>query len=168
MKKNLPWQLLLLAFFAATFTSYGQTPGNSGKKQVPGTVLEHLKKNKQKLQLEDADFAELEVSSATESKKSGVKHYYLKQLHQGIEIHGAVTTFNLDRNENVISMGNRFHKQVAKKVKTKQVGLSAEAAVAAAANYLKTPLREAFRWSPSLPSWCTSRSPTAACAWPGK
>jgi len=143
MNKTLPWQLLLLlAFLPATFTAYGQAPGNSGKKQVPATVVEHLKKNKQKLQLEDADFAELEVSSATESKKSGVKHYYLKQLHQGIEIHGAVTTFNLGRNQDVISMGNRFQKGVAKKVKTKQAGLTAEAAVAAAANYLKTPLRE--------------------------
>jgi hypothetical protein len=143
MNKTLPWQLLLLlAFLPATFTSYGQAPGNSGKKQVPATVLEHLKKNKQKLQLEDADFAELEVSSTTESKKSGVKHYYLKQLHQGIEIHGAITTFNLDRNDNVISMGNRFQKQVAKKVKSKQAGLSAEAAVGAAARYLKTSLKE--------------------------
>src|SRR4028119_2499483 len=128
MKKTLPWQLLLLAFLTATFTAYGQSPGNSGKKQVPATVLDHLKKNKQKLQLEDADFAELEVSSATQSKKSGVKHYYLKQLHQGIEIHGAVTTFNLDRNDGVISMGNRFHKQVSKRIKSKQAGLTPEAA----------------------------------------
>jgi len=145
MKKTLLWRLvLLLAFLPTTFTAFGQAPGNSGKKQVPATVVEHLKKNKQKLQLEDADFAELEVSSTTESKKSGVKHYYLKQLHQGIEVQGAVTTVNLDRNDGVISMGNRFQKQVAKKVKTKQAGLTPEAAVAAAARYLNTPLREAL------------------------
>lgn len=136
------WQfVLLMMFILANYASYGQP---SEKKQVPAAVLEHLKKNKQKLQLEDADFAELEVSSATGSKKSGVKHYYLKQLYAGIEIHGSVTTFNLDRNDNVISMGNRFYKQVAKKIKSKQAALSAEAAVAAAASYLKTPIKESL------------------------
>jgi hypothetical protein len=145
MKKNLQslWQLLLLtAFLSANFTSYGQSPGKPAKKPVPAAVLEHIRKNKQKLELEDADLAELELSSETDSKKSGMKHYYLKQLHQGIEIHGAVTNVSTDRNDNVVSMGNRFHKQVGKKIKSKQVGLTAEAAVAAAARYLKTSLKE--------------------------
>ncbi|QCR23597.1 T9SS-dependent M36 family metallopeptidase [Pontibacter sp. SGAir0037] len=145
MKRNLPVLLqlaLLMVFLLGSITSYGQGKPDKVKKAVPRAAVEHLKKNKQKLELADEDFAELEVSSTAETKKNGLKHYYLKQLHNGIEIHGAITTVNLDKNDNVVSMGNRFHKEVGKKVKAKQAGLSAEAAVAAAATYLNTPLKE--------------------------
>jgi extracellular elastinolytic metalloproteinase len=137
------WQLLLLAAFLVTNASaQGQAPGKREKKPVPAAVLNQIKKNKQKFDLEDEDLADLEISSESESRKSGIKHYYLKQRHQGIEVHGSVTTVSVDRNENVVAMGNRFHKQIGKKVKTRKPGLSAEAAVAAAARHLNTSLKE--------------------------
>ncbi|WP_299819769.1 T9SS-dependent M36 family metallopeptidase [uncultured Pontibacter sp.] len=136
--------MLLVAFLSGGYVSYGQ--GKSGKKQVPQVALDHMKKNKQKLNVTDDDIAELELSSETESRKKGVKHYYIKQLHQGIEIHGAVTNMSIDKEGKVISMGNRFHKEVGKKLKaSRSAQMDAEAAVLAAARYLNTPLREPLK-----------------------
>ncbi|WP_439880304.1 T9SS-dependent M36 family metallopeptidase [Pontibacter sp. MBLB2868] len=133
--------IVVAMLFGCTVT-YGQGTGRSEKKEVPQAALDHIKKNKQKLGLEDADIAELELSSATESKKSGMKHYYLKQLYQGIEIHGALTNISLDKDDKVVTMGNRLNAKVSKKVKDNQVSLDAQSAVAAAARYLNTSLKE--------------------------
>lgn len=147
MKKNLQcfWQLMFfVAILSGSQVSYGQGQGIPGRKPVPQVALDHINKNKQKLELADEDVADLELSSETESKKIGVKHYYIKQLYQGIEIHGAITNISIGKEGEVLTMGNRFHKEVGKKVKGKQASLSAEAAVAAAAKYLNTSLKESL------------------------
>lgn len=136
-------QLALVLMLGLSSTlSFGQGKAIPERKQLPAAAVEHIKNNKQKLELTDEDIADLELSSETDSKKSGVKHLYIKQLYQGIEIHGAITNISLGKEDKVIAMGNRFHKEVGKKVKGKQAGLDAEAAVAAAARYLKTSIKE--------------------------
>ncbi|MHC2990244.1 metalloprotease [Pontibacter sp. HJ8] len=132
--------LLLVAFLTGSFASYGQ--GRPAQKPVPQVALDHIKKNQQKLELEDEDIAELELSSESASVKSGMKHLYLKQLYRGIEIHGAVTNISLSKEGKVVTMGNRFHKQVGKKVKSDKAGLDAAGAVAAAAQHLGISIRE--------------------------
>ncbi|WP_299987606.1 T9SS-dependent M36 family metallopeptidase [uncultured Pontibacter sp.] len=143
LQKSMRLAMIMVMLLGATL-SYGQGKGKPEKKPLPAAALEHIKKNKQKLELEDADIAELEVSSVSDSKKKGLKHYYVKQLHQGIEISGAISTISLDQNENVVAVGKGFKKGLAKqamRAKTMQSPMSAEQAVAAAAGYLKTPLR---------------------------
>lgn len=132
--------MLLIAFITGTFTAFAQVKPD--KKDIPQAALDHIRKNKQKLGLEDEDFAELELSSETESKKSGVKHVYLKQFYKGIEIHGTVTNISLSKDGKVVAMGNRLQRQVGKKVKPGQANLDAAGAVAAAARYLGTTLKE--------------------------
>ena len=134
-----------MLLFACLFTtSYSQPAGSNAKGNIPPQVLEHLKKNKKNLELEDSDIADLAVSDQYTSKHSGVQHVYVIQRHKGIEIHGAVTNVNLSKEGKVLSMGNRFHKSVEKKIKGNDVKLSAADAVAAAAMHLKTPLKEAL------------------------
>ncbi|WP_242927917.1 T9SS-dependent M36 family metallopeptidase [Pontibacter vulgaris] len=145
MKKHLSHllQLLLITvFLLSSNAALSQGKARQEKKPVPAAALEYIKKNKQKLELKDEDIAELELSSETESKKSGVKHVYLKQTYQGIEIFGAITNMSINREGKVINMGNRFHKEIGKKVNTNQAGLNAEAAVAAAAKHLNTSIRQ--------------------------
>ena len=149
MRKLLPFlaKPVLLAFMlTGSYTSFSQgnsqNKGKADKKAAPQAAINHLKKNKQKLGLEDKDIADLTLSSETESKKSGVKHLYVQQQYEGIEVYGAITTVTLDGNDNVISMGDRLQKHVGDKVKSKQVSLTAEAAVAAAAKYLNIALKE--------------------------
>ncbi|MGY2131298.1 T9SS-dependent M36 family metallopeptidase [Hymenobacter sp. HD11105] len=149
MRKLLPFlakPVLLAMMLSGSYTSFSQGnsqgKGKAGKKAAPQSAVNHIKKNKQKLGLEDKDIADLTLSSETDSKKSGVKHLYVQQQYEGIEVYGAITTVTLDGNDNVISMGDRLHKHVGEKVKSKQVNLNAEAAVAAAAKYLNLSLRE--------------------------
>ncbi|PVY38092.1 T9SS-dependent M36 family metallopeptidase [Pontibacter virosus] len=138
---QLHWQLLLLVLFlCGTFTTYGQ--GRSDQRAVPQAALNHIQKNKQQLELEDEDIAELELASESESPKSGMKHLYIKQLYRGIEVHGAVTNISMSKEGRVITMGNRMQKQVGKRVKSNQPGLDAAGAVAAAAQHLGIVMKE--------------------------
>ncbi len=89
--------MLLVVFLTPCFVSLGQGQKDPNKKAIPQTALDHIKKNRQKLALEETDIADLELSSETNSKKSGVKHLYIKQLYQGIEIHGSITNISLSK-----------------------------------------------------------------------
>jgi extracellular elastinolytic metalloproteinase len=136
-------QLLLVVSLSLGGTfAFGQ--GRSQEKRpAPKVAMDHIQKNKQKLEVTDEDIADLVLSSESTSKK-GIKHYYLKQQYQGIEIHGAVINVSVDGSGNVITMGNRFQKQVGRKVKGERATLQATDAVAAAARHLNISLREAL------------------------
>ncbi|WP_188547366.1 T9SS-dependent M36 family metallopeptidase [Hymenobacter qilianensis] len=145
MRKLLPFlakPVLLAIMLTGGYTSFSQGKGNAGKKAVPQAALEHLKKNKQKLQLSDEDIANITLSSETFSKKSGVKHIYLKQQYKGIEIHNAITNISMTSNNEVVNVGDQFVKDAGKKVKESGSSMTAEAAVAAAAKHLNTSIKE--------------------------
>ena len=151
MKKFVPAYaplVLLVVLFLGSHVSFGQGRGNTDgkkeKKEIPQAALEHIKKNKQKLRLSDKDIANLELSSESQTKHNGLKHVYLKQTHEGIEINGAITNLNISKEGKVLSMGNRFQGEVDKKVNARVPNLNAEAAVAAAANHLNTPIKESL------------------------
>ncbi|MHA6246906.1 T9SS-dependent M36 family metallopeptidase [Pontibacter sp. CAU 1760] len=133
---------IVVAMLFGTTYSYGQGQLKSEKRAVPQVAVDHIKNSKQKLELLDEDIADLELSSETFSKKSGMRHLYIKQLYQGIEVHGAVSNISFDKSEKVVTTGNRFHKEIGKKVKSDKAQLDAEAAVAAAAAHLQTALKE--------------------------
>ena len=133
---------LTATLFMGSHASFGQGAPASNKGAVPRVALEHLKKNKQALQLSDEDLADVVLSSESSSKKSGLRHLYLQQRYQGIEIHNAITNVSLTKDEQVVQMGNRFEKQLAKKVKAKGAKMTAQAAVAAAAKHLNLSLKQ--------------------------
>ncbi|GAB3822345.1 T9SS-dependent M36 family metallopeptidase [Pontibacter rugosus] len=99
-------------------------------------VLEHLKQNKQKLEITESDISELAVTNESITRHNGMKHIYLQQMHEGIEVHGAITNVNMTKDNKVVSVGNRFQKALERKVKTTEPGLSPESAVMAAAKHL--------------------------------
>lgn len=134
---------MFIVMLFVSMASYAQGSDKAGKKEIPQAVLLHLQKNKQKLEVTDQDIADLELSSETDSKKSGMKHYYIRQLYQGVEIYGAITNVSTSREGEVISMGNRFHKEISKKAKG-QASLDAAGAVAAAARYLGISVKESL------------------------
>ncbi|MCC9136079.1 T9SS-dependent M36 family metallopeptidase [Pontibacter silvestris] len=114
------------------------------KKAVPQAAVNHLRSNKLKLNLSDADLTELKLSDEALTRHSGMRHLYLQQAYQGIEIYGAVTNINISRDNQVVSMGNRFHRELSKKVKSTAPQLAAEAAVAAAAKHLNLSIKESL------------------------
>ena len=145
MKKILPRVVqltLTAALITGSATAFGQAPAKPEQKAVPRAALDHLRSNRQALQLTDADIANVALSSETLSKKSGVKHLYLQQLYQGIEIHNAITNVSMTKDDKVIHVGNQFEKDVAHRVKTTKARLTAEAAVAAAAKHLQIRLTQ--------------------------
>jgi extracellular elastinolytic metalloproteinase len=133
--------LLLVVFLMGSHASFGQGKGNPDKKKIPQAALEHIKKNRQKFRLNDKEIANLELSSETRSKHNGLRHIYLKQTYEGIEIHGAVSNINMTKDGKVLSMGNRFKEDVERKVNATKPEIDASAAVAAAARYLNTSIK---------------------------
>lgn len=126
--------------------SLAHAQGNrpAGKKPIPQVAMDHIKQNKGKLKVKDKDIANLELSSESESKNSRVKHYYIKQQHEGIEVHGAITNMSVNSKGEVVTVGNRFKEDIASKVNATQPALDAAGAVAAAARHLGTTLSESL------------------------
>ena len=135
---------LLIGLLFGVETTYGQIKKSVDNKLVPKVAIDHLNKNKQALQLTDTDIADLKLSSETTTKHNGLKHLYLKQQYQGIEIYGAVSTINVTADDKVISVGNRFHKNIGQKIKINKPSITAAVAVATAAKHLKLSLKEAL------------------------
>ncbi|SFQ41334.1 T9SS-dependent M36 family metallopeptidase [Hymenobacter arizonensis] len=133
---------LTATLFMGSHASFGQEGARAQQKAVPRAALDYLRSNKQALKLTEADLADIELSSETVSAKSGVKHFYLQQMHQGIEIHNAVTNISLSREDKVIALGDRFQKNVGTRAKAAKAKLTAEAAVTAAARHLNLALKQ--------------------------
>ncbi|HEX8659095.1 MAG TPA: T9SS-dependent M36 family metallopeptidase [Hymenobacter sp.] len=148
MKKPLPTlaQLgLTAALLMGGFASHGQDKTPAGNKPAPKAALDHLRKNKQALRLTDADIAGLALSSQSVSKNSGVQHFYLQQTHEGIEIHNAVSNVALTKAGQVLNVGNRFQKDVSRRVAARKgITLTAQAAVAAAAKHVGLSVKESL------------------------
>ncbi|MGY2131297.1 T9SS-dependent M36 family metallopeptidase [Hymenobacter sp. HD11105] len=134
--------LLIGALLFGGHSAFSQNNDLSVVKGVPQAALQHLKNSKNTLQLTDEDIADVKLSSQTLSRKSGVKHFYLQQMHQGIEIHNAISTVNMTSDDKLVSLGSKFVEDASKKVKSSKASLNAEAAVAAAAKHLNIAVRQ--------------------------
>ena len=133
---------IILVMLFGSSVSFAQGNRQSEKKPIPQVALEHIQKNKQALKVKDKDIQDLALGSEAESKKSGVKHYYIIQQYEGIEIHGAITNMSISNDGKVVNVGNRFHEDIESKVNSKQPVLDAEGAVAAAARHLGVAVSE--------------------------
>ncbi len=140
--------LVLVVFLFGSYSSFGQgrisIDKKKEKREIPQAALDHIKKARQKFRLSEKEITNLELSSETESTHNGLKHVYLKQTHEGIEIHGALTNINMNREGKVLSMGDRFLSDVERKVNTTKPGIDASEAVAAAAKHLNTSVKESL------------------------
>ncbi|GAB2960718.1 T9SS-dependent M36 family metallopeptidase [Hymenobacter coalescens] len=137
-------RLLLATLLLTAPAVMGQNEPLPAAKTVPPAALEHLRQHKQTLQVAEADLADLSLSSETRGANNGLRHLYLQQRYRGIPIYGAITTVNMTGDERVLSVGNRFHREISRKVRTAPNVMTAENAVAAAARHLGLSPREAL------------------------
>ncbi|MFD1873231.1 T9SS-dependent M36 family metallopeptidase [Hymenobacter bucti] len=146
MKKLIPIATRLglsAVLLGGSYSAYSQSKTPAPTEVVPQAALEHLRKNKQALRLTDTDLADVVLSGQSVSKNSGVKHIYLQQRYQGIEIHNAVSNVNLTKDDEVLNVGDRFQKDASHRVAARQSApLAAPAAVAAAARHVGLALKQ--------------------------
>ncbi|MFD2245513.1 T9SS-dependent M36 family metallopeptidase [Pontibacter ruber] len=100
-------------------------------------ALRHIDQTKAEYKLTTADLSDYVITDQYVSKKSGVTHIYLRQRFQGIEVVDANLNINIDREGNVINMGNRFIPNLRSTIKSSNASLSAPQAAQAAARHLK-------------------------------
>ncbi|AKD03880.1 T9SS-dependent M36 family metallopeptidase [Pontibacter korlensis] len=132
MKHLSPSRLLwLLSFLLLTL------PSVSNAQSALNIALKHIEQTKADHKLTSADISDYVVTDQYTSKKSGVTHIYLRQRFQGIEVVGANININIDKDGNVVNMGNRFVPNLRAAIKGSAAGLSPEQAARAAANHLK-------------------------------
>jgi extracellular elastinolytic metalloproteinase len=146
MKKLVPIATRLglsAVLLGGSYSAYSQSKAPAPSEVVPQAALENLRKNKQALHLTDTDIADVVLSGQSVSKNSGVKHFYLQQRYQGIEIHNAVSNVNLTKDDQVLNIGDRFQKDASHRTAARQSApLAAPAAVAAAARHVGLSLKQ--------------------------
>lgn len=120
--------LTIFFFLLAALTLGAQNPDAAIR-----LALDHLKAHSADYGITPADAAEVKVTSAYSSKKSGTTHVYFSQMHQGIEVLGAAGNANISREGGLINMNVRFVRDVAGKVSQSAPSLQAEQAVFALA-----------------------------------
>ncbi|WP_188547364.1 T9SS-dependent M36 family metallopeptidase [Hymenobacter qilianensis] len=128
--------LLIGALLLGGPAAFSQNQVSSEQKLVPEAALQYLKKNKQALKLTDEDIADVKLSSESVSPKTGIRHVYLQQLYEGIEIHNAIASMSLGKDEKIVNLASSFAKGVGGRLKAAKSKMTATAAVNAAARHL--------------------------------
>ncbi|MCX2741097.1 T9SS-dependent M36 family metallopeptidase [Pontibacter anaerobius] len=157
MKHISPYQLLYLLSFLLFLS-----PGYSRAQSALDVALQHIDQTKAEYNLTPADISDYVVTDKYTSTNNGITHIYLRQRHNGIEVVDANININIDKDGNVINMGNRFIPNLRAAIKGSAAGMAPEQAVRAAASHLKLqpnkPLEVKERKKP------TDRLPAAAKA----
>ncbi|HEY9283054.1 MAG TPA: T9SS-dependent M36 family metallopeptidase [Pyrinomonadaceae bacterium] len=105
-------------------------------------ALGHLKRNRHKLGVDEADLEELKVTDEYRSGHNGVTHIYLRQQLGGIEVAGAEAGTNVARDGSVINLHGSFVKGLRASANRRAPALSPAEAVEAAARHLELTLTE--------------------------
>jgi len=100
-------------------------------------ALAFVRDNANLLGLQAADVANFEITDDVLSKASGVRHLYLRQLHQGLPLYNGQLHINIDQDGAILSINNQFLPNLAQSVNRVQPSLTAEQAVSAAAAHLQ-------------------------------
>ena len=107
-------------------------------------ALRHINLTKTEYKLSAADLADYVVTDQYVSKNNGITHIYLRQRFQGIEVAGANININVDRDGNIINMGNTFIPNLQGLIKSTRASLSPAQAANAAAAHLKLKAQKPF------------------------
>jgi len=108
--------ICLLILLTSNFTTLGQT----NLRALNNVVSQHvLDKN-----LPAADYTDYEVTSYHTSSTSGITHFYLRQLFQGIPIHNSLMSVHFMPNNEVLKINDDFFNNIAAKVNNTQPALS--------------------------------------------
>jgi uncharacterized repeat protein (TIGR01451 family) len=110
------------------------TEPNSG--EPVELALSYLRQNSSRLDMEPADLDDVLVKNQYVTQHNGVTHIYLRQRYQGIELFNGDINANVSSRGELISVGNRFVGNLASYVNTTTPEISADAAVALAAQQM--------------------------------
>ncbi len=76
------------------------------------------------------------VTNENVSKKSGIRHVYLRQAINGLEVYGTESSVHFDKTGKVLTEHNKFLADVQATLKNSAQGIDARAAIAAVANQM--------------------------------
>jgi fungalysin metallopeptidase (M36)/fungalysin/thermolysin propeptide len=105
-------------------------------------VERHLQQTANKYQLTTNDLADWIITSDHISSTSGVRHIYLRQRYEGIEIFGANASIHIKPNGELLVMHNQFIPNLEEKIVSTSPSLSAINAVEKVANEMNYSLTE--------------------------
>ncbi len=137
--KNLVISLMALLFTVTTVNAQSKLD----------VALSHIQSQKNVLGLQDSDLSEYVVTDQYTSKHNGVTHIYLQQQINGIGIRNAIININVDKNNRVLNVGNRFVPNVRTGIVGTSPRLTASQALLKAAEYLKVPITKAITTTPT-------------------
>ena len=117
----------------------------------PSTIaLEYVRSHHGLLGLEPGDLSDLEVTDAVYSAVTGTTHIYLRQTYRGLPVYNAQLQVHVNREGRISSVNNAFVPGLVALEKSPAPGISAEDAIAAAADHLSVPLGAVGQARPPL------------------
>ncbi len=114
----------------------GYLTGPNAGVDVKATALAFVRDNAALLGLTPGDVANYEITDDVHSKASGVRHLYLRQMHQGLPVYNGQLQVHVDRDGSILGVNNQFLPNLAQSVNGQQPSLTALQAVVAAATHL--------------------------------
>ncbi|MEL7362393.1 MAG: M36 family metallopeptidase, partial [Bacteroidota bacterium] len=99
-------------------------------------ALRHVAQHADALGVTDADVADLVVTDAVPSRRSGLTYVYVRQAVGGIEVLGTELTVAVDRNGAVVHRAGTLTRDLAAKTPTVRLRLDAPESVRRAASHL--------------------------------
>ena len=126
MRVLLPTLILALALPIAAFAQQAQVQ----------TAISHVQQQATANGLSSADVAELVVTDAYVSRRSGSSHVYLRQSVDGIEVLGSEMTVNVDRNGRVFHTAGQMIPGLEQLISPQQSALDAMSAALSAASFV--------------------------------
>ncbi|UOQ78665.1 hypothetical protein MUN84_09080 [Hymenobacter sp. 5516J-16] len=117
------------------------------------------------LGLKKTDVSDPAITSSFTDDYNGITHVYLRQRYQGVEIYNAVADVHLNAAGQVASLHSKFVVNAAAQARPATPGLTAEQAVAAAAQALNLAAPRACEYSKLAPQRPVWNSRPAAFPW---
>ncbi len=124
---------LSIALLALLFFMPGLIQG-----QNQGTIdiaIKHYQEQRADYDLTEQDISNYRISDNYSSRHNGVTHIYLQQQYENISVIPAISNFNILANGEVLSMNNRFIRDLATKVNTTTPSITPEEAIASVIDY---------------------------------
>ena len=135
MKKILPLFYLGIALFLFKDLS---------AQSKSSIALTYLQNNLQKYQLTPSDIADIKQGYEYTDAHNGVTHIYFTQRYNGVEVYNGEINVNIDKNNKIINLGNRFISNIDKKIPVAPASLTPLSAVQASINNIGLKTTEAL------------------------
>ena len=99
-------------------------------------IENYITSNKEKLSLSINDVVEWTISSEYETQHNQITHAHVQQKYNDIEIFNAISNFTIDKDGNVLMVGNRLVNDASRKVNSTTIVLNETSALSKAMAYM--------------------------------